>query len=421
MKKYIISLIVILSVLFGFMQTPYAAVKDYTLTNLAASQDLVYGKYVVSAELTVTKNTDTQNGMLLLAFYSEKGMAIDIGFYNISELLSLSSGESKTFSTGVMSFDKQVKSIKAMVWNEASNMKPSAEAITLSDVGLTTEKYYAIVEGYADTSADDYIDVFTLDGIAKRLYIDNTATATDKAAEVIETIKGSAISGTESFAGAAPDRRVIEYTINKSTDKVYDIQLITATAFTQSPFSSTENMLYQPLAENVTILDAIGYIKKDTEATTADYSVSSLSELRDSIKYSGFLVHPNTDGKYQHLVITWMDYAAVNDEMLTKLRSCSADIQNSLTNRVFPVGNQRNLITTIKNCIDDAITYGTTDIIDSNFIRRKYGYDGGPIDIAKGYYNAIQADPTQKGLFQNNLSNLDENTLTWLGIEFGVL
>lgn len=420
MKKYIVSLIVIFSAIFIFSHTSFAANNDYTLSALTVDQNVVYGKYELSAEVMVTKNTDIQSGTLLMTFLSDDGLALDIRVCNIAADLPLSKGKSKTYSTDVMTFDTQVKSVKAMVWNEAKNMVPIADAVSLSNIQLTTEKYYAIVESYTNGSTSDYIDVVSLDGVSGRLYIDSDAE--NDAANVITQIKGSNLSasGAENFTGTSPAGRVIEYTIKKSNDKIYDISLVSTVSFTKVPYSKSNKTLYQPLADNATVLDALDYVNNGTSAAVDNYVLSSLSELRDTIKYSGFLLHPNAAGKYEHLVITWIDYLTVNDAMLTNLKSCSADIQAHIGSfRSQP--NSFRLISTIKNCIDDAITYGSKTIIDSDFIRNKYGYEGGPIQTAKGYYDTIQADVNQKTFFQNALSNLNSATLTWLGTEFGVI
>ncbi len=105
-----------------------------------------------------------------------------------------------------------------------------------------------------------------------------------------------------------------------------------------------------------------------------------------------------------------------NKEMLSKLNSCLADIKANLRN--FDQGYQRNLINIIKDCIEGTIEAGQTQLIDADYVKATYTSE---IDEAKMYYNAIEADESEKASFQENLANLNSETLTWLATEFGLI
>lgn len=102
--------------------------------------------------------------------------------------------------------------------------------------------------------------------------------------------------------------------------------------------------------------------------------------------------------------------------MVANLTAISNDIQKNI--RKFPAGNQRNMMNIIKKCIDKTIIDAKTNVIDADFVKTKYETD---IETARGYYDKIEADPAQKGSFQENLAELNSDTLTWLATEFGLV
>ncbi len=110
------------------------------------------------------------------------------------------------------------------------------------------------------------------------------------------------------------------------------------------------------------------------------------------------------------------DYESLNAEMLTNLRAVSTDIANNLYE--FDLGNSRNLIQTIKTCIDETINYGSTELIDADFVKTTFASE---IAEARTYYDAIMANSQEKALFQEDLARLNSGTINWLANEFGLI
>lgn len=172
-----------------------------------------------------------------------------------------------------------------------------------------SSKNYAIVEKYVTTAAVgssseyDYMDVVTLDGQSKRLYVDNTTAATTNVAAAITAVKGSAAGSTENFKGTAPAGRVIEYSVKTSTGRVNAASKVTTTAVS-GKYKAETNKLDKNLAANVTVLDASTYVANAGAASVADYKASSLDALSSSVTYSGFVLHQNSANEYTYLVLT---------------------------------------------------------------------------------------------------------------------
>lgn len=174
-----------------------------------------------------------------------------------------------------------------------------------------SSKNYAIVEKYVQTAAVgssseyDYMDVVTLDGQSKRLYVDNTTAATANVAAAIQAIKGSgsSVGTTENFKGTAPAGRVIEYSVKTSTGRVNAAAKVTTTAVS-GKYKAETNKLDKNLASTVTVLDASTYVANAGTASVADYKASSVDALSSSVTYSGFVLHQNSANEYTYLVIT---------------------------------------------------------------------------------------------------------------------
>lgn len=174
-----------------------------------------------------------------------------------------------------------------------------------SDEEATTVNY-AILEKYVDDpstyglSAEyGYLDVVTLDGQSKRLYIDSSAKSAVKtnmtnAGYTINTKLGS-IKGVED--------RIIEYKVKTSTGRVNwaDVSSNVDT-FTTSKYNSSTNRLSKPLTSAAVVLDATDY--DDTDPSSSDYKASSLSALAGSIDYDGVLVHRNNNNQWGYVIIT---------------------------------------------------------------------------------------------------------------------
>ncbi len=171
-----------------------------------------------------------------------------------------------------------------------------------------TSKSYAIVEKYvADGSAEyDYLDVITLDGQSKRLYVDNTVTARNDVKTVITTINGSDPGDKKTFTGSAVaiKDRVIEYKVKTSTGRLNGINRVAVTTFGPEKYNADLNRLDARLADDAVVLDATTYTANASAASTSDYKASSLSQLSTSVKYTGFLVHQNNANEYTYVVYT---------------------------------------------------------------------------------------------------------------------
>ncbi|MBQ7794538.1 MAG: S-layer homology domain-containing protein [Clostridia bacterium] len=178
-----------------------------------------------------------------------------------------------------------------------------------------TTKNYAIVErfvnvksssskNYLDSSSEySFVDVVTLDGQSKRLYIESSYL------DSAEAVLG--VSGTmkiEKYADATAtnvtmDQRVIAYTVKTSTGRINKVEKAdTVLVDTPTEYNESSNRFSKTLASAAVVLDATDY--DVTDPSSSDYKASSLSALVGSVKYEGFLVHKNSSNEYGYVVIT---------------------------------------------------------------------------------------------------------------------
>lgn len=169
-----------------------------------------------------------------------------------------------------------------------------------------TTKNFAIVERYVDVSEDnssaeyDYIQVMTLDGQSKTLYIDGNYE--DKAKTILKTDMGILNTVEKTAKAVDIEDRVIEYTVKNSNQRINKITKADTETFSSTEYKATSNKLSKTLSSSAVVLDATDY---DSEkAKTSDYKASSLAGLTDSVKYDGILVYKNSDSEYAYVIIT---------------------------------------------------------------------------------------------------------------------
>lgn len=194
-----------------------------------------------------------------------------------------------------------------------------------------SSKNYAIVEKYTDaglsgsSSEYDFIDVVTLDGQSKRIYVDDTDKGTAAITTAIAALLGlsdqnsngvadelaaALTSGRYDFVanGVALQNRVISYEVRPSTGRLNAAvkETITETFMGQAAtqYNAAANRLSKPLADTAVVLDASKYVTKGTNAKAADYKASALANLTESVNYEGFLVHKNANQAYAYVVLT---------------------------------------------------------------------------------------------------------------------
>lgn len=257
-----------------------------------AKDDIVAIKYDVtgaannSASLEILATNDTVTG--IYTYYDDVEDLYEVGgaMYEAAGSLSIARGTTYTFA-----------------------LDPFGRLYSAEEEA--SSKNYAIVERYNEvavsgTSSEyDYMDVVTLDGQSKRLYIDENAAATIKTKmQAIGTLNGS---GNTNFAygtyAKALDLRVIEYNVKTSTGRVNEVNNVTVTPFVTTKYSAVANRLSKPLSDNAVVLDAVTYAAA-TNPSVSDYKASALSSLSESVSYDGFLVHQNTGLQYTYVVLT---------------------------------------------------------------------------------------------------------------------
>ncbi len=175
-----------------------------------------------------------------------------------------------------------------------------------------TTKNFAIVERYVNVNNSEspnyvssssseysYINVMTLDGQSKTLYIDNNYESS--AREVLEDmgIKTS-VSATAKAVDIAD--RIVEYTVKNSNGRINKIASADVVPFNDAEYKESSNRLSKNLTSTAVILDATDYDSQD--AKTSDYKASSLSALTNNVKYDGVLVYKNSNSEYCYAVIT---------------------------------------------------------------------------------------------------------------------
>ena len=171
-----------------------------------------------------------------------------------------------------------------------------------------TSKNFAIVERYVETGSTssaseyDYIQVMTLDGQSKTLYIDNNYEDT---ANTILT--GMNIQTTVKNTARTVDikDRIIEYTVKNSSGRVNKITKVTDVEYVpNSEYNSNTNRLGKTLSTTASVLDATDYpnLKENGSASIGDYKASSLAGLVDGVKYEALLVY-KSNSEYSYVIV----------------------------------------------------------------------------------------------------------------------
>ncbi len=200
-----------------------------------------------------------------------------------------------------------------------------------------TSTNYAILEkyvskDYGSSSSDyDYIDVVTLDGQSKRLYIDNTDTAEEYAYDFVETLVGT-VGEKEDFAGDAIEDRIIEYKVKTSTGRVSYVGAATDVLEVEDKYNATSTKLGKKLAASAVVLDAVAYEAAEDDAKASDYKASSLDALSSSVDYTAILVHKNSSNEYAYVILVseGAKYGATSDFVVAAEAS---DTDNEATDR----------------------------------------------------------------------------------------
>lgn len=252
-----------------------------------AKDDIVAIKYDVTKTLDESKffnvlaTTDTVTGKYTSYDDEEETYAVGGNAYEAVAELGLEIGVTYTF-----------------------NMDPFGRLFDYSEEA--DSKNFAIVERYVDidevtssSSEFSYIQVMTLNGQSKTLYIDSNYD------DDARTIMGdmdirSTVSATAK--NVAIKDRVIEYTVKTSTGRVNSISAADTLEFYGAEYSESSNRLSKTLSATAAVIDATSY---DTKAAkTSDYKLSSLSALTDNVEYDGVLVYRNSDSEYCYVIIT---------------------------------------------------------------------------------------------------------------------
>lgn len=183
-----------------------------------------------------------------------------------------------------------------------------------------TSVNYAILEKYtskdygSSSSEYDYLDVVTLDGQSKRLYVDDTTTAEDYAKGVADDINGSDVGERKDFSGDAIETRIIEYKVKTSTGRVNYVVVAEDVTKVEGKYNATSNRLTKPLASTAVVLDAVDYLASERPAAS-DYKASALSTISESVDYDAILVHRNSSNQYSYVILTaaGAKYGATSD------------------------------------------------------------------------------------------------------------
>ena len=197
-----------------------------------------------------------------------------------------------------------------------------------------------IVERYVTTETStaseyDYIQVMTLDGQSKTLYID--ADFEDDAATILGSIEGNWVEknsagniinvsatkkdGYELYKGIPTSikntakyvpiqNRIIEYSVKASTGRVksiattgFDVEMYLGDDNAQE-YNSGTNKLGKALASDAVILDATEYMENaSSNASITDYRASSLAGLTDGGEYEFILVY-KSNAEFKYAIIT---------------------------------------------------------------------------------------------------------------------
>lgn len=170
-------------------------------------------------------------------------------------------------------------------------------------------KNYAIVERYVKTdelggSEYDYIDIVTLDGQQKRLFIDPVLNAD----YVLRTGTNDITYSCTVNAGVSMANRFISYKVKASTGRVKSIERETAVEFRDSFYNASTNRLDKTLSPDAVVLDAVEYTRAVNDTSKLDsslYRASALSALDENVEYTGYLLDKDdASNQYSYVVIT---------------------------------------------------------------------------------------------------------------------
>ena len=174
-------------------------------------------------------------------------------------------------------------------------------------------KNFAIVERYIDideatnsSSEYSYMQVMTLDGQSKTLYIETEA---EKSVKDTMTAMGIETSIASTAKNVAIKDRIIEYSVKASTGRVREVEPVTDIyELNDDEFNSAATKLGKTLAANALVLDATDYMEAKADPqdkpSLSDYQASSLAGLTDGVEYGGILVYKNNSQEYMYVIIT---------------------------------------------------------------------------------------------------------------------
>lgn len=312
MKKCFSGLFVMIATVLMLVSTAFAAT-DYTITDikltdlLGNSMEYTEGSCMVN--VSVTKNNEVADGYVVISSYTEDETLIGFNYL----YASLDVGESATLGALVSPpADTKIGKVKAMVWNSLAGMTPLAASKTLvpgEEVEIEVPKNYAIVERYVKTdelggSEYDYIDIVTLDGQQKRLFIDPVLNAD----YVLRTGTNDITNSYTVNAGVSMANRFISYKLKTSTGRVISIERETAVEFNDSFYNASTNRLDKPLSSDAVVLDAVEYTRAVNNTSKLDsslYKASALSALVENVEYTGYLLDKDdASNQYSYVVIT---------------------------------------------------------------------------------------------------------------------
>ncbi|MBQ8637246.1 MAG: S-layer homology domain-containing protein [Clostridia bacterium] len=210
-------------------------------------------------------------------------------------------------------------------------LDPFGEVFAVDQVATSIN--YAIVEAYttaAYAGTDfDYIDVVTLDGQSKRLYVEQKNA--DAISDELLVMLGETTAADRAKATTTNIYdRLISYTVKTSTGRVNGVDTLTSgtdydASLSGVEFKSATNRLgTATLSDSVVVLDATKY-----EAGKAEtYKASSASIIVEDTHYDAILVHKSdADRKWSYVILTSAGnlYSSNSDWAVVSAKSFSTD------------------------------------------------------------------------------------------------